>query len=75
MVELIKKLIAQRSAEWLDEDKLSFLWGEDVIIAYVRPDFNSWYYIIPMAPETEKETDVWIRAYLQTLDTEPDGGQ
>lgn len=74
MVEL-KRLIAERSLEWRDTDKVSFIWDKELVIAYVNREYKKWYFLTDLAPEEIKSVNKWLGSYLQSLDEEQDDEQ
>ena len=69
MVEL-KRQIAERSLEWRDTDKVSFIWGDELVIAYVNRDYNTWYALTDLTVEDIWDINEWLGTYLQTLEAE-----
>jgi hypothetical protein len=68
-LSLLKEL-AKRSIEWRDEDKVSFLWGDLIVLAYVRSDYKVWYPLTDVPIEHTLEINKWLGSYLQTLEVE-----
>ncbi len=69
----LKRNLAERSLEWRDEDKVSFLWGEYLVIAYVNRDYKTWYALTDLAPEDIRDINMWLGSYLdQNLDDNDD---
>jgi len=74
VVEL-KRQIADRSLEWRDTDKVSFIWGKELVIAYVNREYKKWYPLTDLTPEDIKDVNKWLGSYLQSLDEEQDDEQ
>jgi len=75
VVEL-KRQIAERSLEWRDADKVSFIWGEELVIAYVNRDYNTWYALTDLTIKDMRDINKWLGTYLQTLkEAEEDDAQ
>jgi hypothetical protein len=69
----LKRQIAERSLEWRDEDKVSFLWGDLLVLAYVREDYRVWYALTELPILEAIEINDWLGKHLQTLEaTEED---
>ena len=64
----LRKAIAARSTEWRDENKISFLWGDLIVMAYVREDYKVWHPLTDVPPEYALEINKWLGSYLQTLE-------
>ncbi len=64
--------IAERSLEWRDTDKISFIWGEELVIAYVNRDYNTWYALTDLTTEDIWDINAWLGTYLQTLEEPED---
>lgn len=64
----LRRIIAERSLEWKDTDKVSFLWGGEIVIAYVNRDYNKWYALTDLATEDIWDINQWLGTYLQTLE-------
>ena len=69
----LRRTLAERSLEWKDTDKVSFIWGGEVVIAYVNRDHKKWYALTDLATEDIRDINHWLGTYLQTLEgTEED---
>jgi hypothetical protein len=69
----LRRTLAERSLEWKDTDKVSFIWGGEVVIAYVNRDHKKWYALTDLATEDIWNINQWLGTYLQTLEgTEED---
>jgi hypothetical protein len=66
----LRQSIAERSLEWRDTDKVSFIWGEELVLAYVNRDYKTWYALTDLAPEDIQDINKWLGSYLQTLEEE-----
>ena len=66
----MRQSIAERSLEWRDTDKVSFIWGDELVIAYVNRDYNTWYALTDLTNEDIWDINAWLGTYLQTLEAE-----
>ena len=66
----MRQSIAERSLEWRDTDKVSFIWGDELVIAYVNRDYNTWYALTDLTTEDIWDINAWLGTYLQTLEAE-----
>lgn len=64
----LRQKIAERSLEWRDTDKVSFIWGKELVIAYVNKDYNTWYALTNLTTEDICDINEWLGTYLQTLE-------
>lgn len=64
----LRRQIAERSLEWRDTDKVSFIWDKELVIAYVNRDYNTWYALTDLATEDIWNINEWLGTYLQTLE-------
>ena len=71
----MRQSIAERSLEWRDTDKISFIWGEELVIAYVNRDYNTWYALTDLTTEDIWDINEWLGTYLQTLEAEKEDEQ
>ena len=68
-----RRTIAQRSLEWRDTDKVSFIWDNELVIAYVNKDYNTWYALTDLSMKDIWDINEWLGTYLHTLEeTEED---
>jgi hypothetical protein len=65
---LSKQRLAERTLSRIDENKLSFLWGQELVIVYVNKDYNVWYALTEMTSEDMLDIDKWLGKHLRTLD-------
>ena len=68
----LRQIIAERSLEWRDTDKVSFIWGKELVIAYVNKDYNTWYALTDLTTEDIWNINEWLGTYLQTLEEPED---
>jgi hypothetical protein len=66
----LRQSIAERSLVWRDTDKVSFIWGDELVIAYVNRDYNTWYALTDLTTEDIWDINSWLGTYLQTLEAE-----
>lgn len=64
----LRQRIAERSLEWRDTDKVSFIWDKELVIAYVNKDYNTWYALTNLTTEDTCDINEWLGIYLQTLE-------
>ena len=64
----LRKSIAAHSLEWRDTDKVSFIWGSELVIAYVNRDYKTWYALTDLTTEDIWDINSWLGTYLQTLE-------
>ena len=67
MVEIIHR-VAEKSLEWRDTDKISFIWNNELVIAYVNKEYNLWYSLTDLSTEVIIDINNWLGTYLQTLE-------
>lgn len=66
----LKRIIAERSLEWRSSDKVSFLWGSELVIAYVNSDYRHLYFLTDLTAEDHQDISGWLGKHLQKLDEE-----
>ncbi len=64
----LNRIIAERSLEWRDETKLSFIWDEELVIAYVNTEYKKWYTITDICPDRERDVHAWLASYFKALE-------
>lgn len=64
----LRKIIAERSLEWKDTDRVTFIWGDSLVLAYVNKDYNRWYALTDLATEDIQDINQWLGTYLKTLE-------
>lgn len=64
----LRRSIAERSLEWKDTDKVAFIWGGELVVAYVNRDYNRWYALTDLATEDIQDINQWLGTYLKTLE-------
>ena len=68
----INRIIAERSLEWRDDTKLSFLWDEELVIAYVNKEYKQWRIITDVVPDKSQVINKWLTSYFGSLEEEPE---
>jgi hypothetical protein len=64
----LRQIIAESSLEWRDTDKVSFIWGSKLVIAYVNRDYKRWYVLTDLAPEDEQDVNKWFGSFVKALE-------
>lgn len=64
----LRKIIAERSLEWKDTDKVSFIWGGELVIAYVNRDYKKWYVLTDLVPEDVQDINQWFGSFIHALE-------
>jgi hypothetical protein len=65
----INRNIAERSLEWRDDHKLSFIWDTEIVIAYVNKTYKKWYILTDIHPNKIQDVNRWLGSYLKKLET------
>jgi len=70
----LRQKMAERSLEWRDSDKISFIWDDQLVIAFINKDYNQWYALTDLETDDIKDINGWLGSYLQTLDEAEEEG-
>ena len=72
-----KALIAQATLEWVDLNRLSFLWGGRLVVCHYDRDHNFFRILTHLDYEEEQEVSGWFAGNLNKVPTQtnPQGAE
>lgn len=67
-----KSFIAQNTLEWVDFNKISFLWGGRLVICHFDKDHNFFRILTHLDYEEEQEVSGWFSGNLNKVPKQQD---